>query len=69
MLHVLKTQGWKESPPLAYYFNPLNDALRDVRDHLLKMNADGILRCKYIIEDNEELMAKVITMVQKDMTA
>jgi hypothetical protein len=36
---------------------------------LLKMNEDGILRCKYVIEDNTELMEKTITMVQKDITA
>lgn len=63
MLHVLKTPGWKESPPLNFYFTPLNNAVRDVRDCLLKMNSDGILRCKYIIEHNEELMAKVVFMV------
>jgi hypothetical protein len=33
------------------------------------MNEDGILRVKYIIEDNTELMEKTIVMVQKDMTA
>lgn len=63
MLHVLKTPGWRESPPLSFYFTPLNNAVRDVRDCLLKMNSDGILRCKYIIEHNEELMNKVIAMV------
>lgn len=33
------------------------------------MNDEGILRCKYIIEDNTELMEKTIVMVQKDLTA
>ncbi len=33
------------------------------------MNEEGILRCKYIIEDNKELMDKTIVMVQKDITA
>lgn len=68
-LHVLKTRDWPSIPPLSFYFQPLQDALTDVRMWLLKMNEDGILRCKYIIEDNTELMEKTITMVQKDMTA
>ena len=33
------------------------------------MNEDGILRCKYIIEDNTELMEKSIHMIQKDLIA
>lgn len=33
------------------------------------MNEDGILRCKYILEDNTELMEKTLVMVQKDITA
>lgn len=69
MLTVLKTPDWQNCPPLAFYFNPLQEALTDVRNLLLKMNEDGILRCKYIIEDNEELMKKVIVMVAKDVTA
>jgi hypothetical protein len=69
MLHVLKTPEWSTIPPLAFYFTPLLNALRDVRDCLLKMNDEGILRCKYIIEDNTELMEKTIVMVQKDLTA
>ena len=40
-----------------------------MRECLLKMNAEGILSCKYIIEENEEIMAKTITVVQKDGTA
>jgi hypothetical protein len=63
MLHVLKTPDWKDCPPLAFYFTPLSNALREVRECLLKMNEDGILRCKYILEDNEELMQKTIVMV------
>lgn len=69
MLHVLKTPGWRESPPLAFYFHPLNDAIREVRDCLLKMNEEGILHCKYVLELNEELMAKCLTMVERDFVA
>lgn len=43
--------------------------MTDVRKCLLKMHEEGILRCKYIIEDNTELMDKTIIMVQKDLTA
>jgi hypothetical protein len=69
MLHVLKTKDWSNIPPLSFYFQPLQDALTDVRTWLLKMNEDGILRCKYIIEDNTELMEKSIHMIQKDLIA
>ena len=33
------------------------------------MNDEGILRCKYILEDNEELRTKIIHMVKCDNTA
>jgi len=69
MLHVLKTPGWKESPPLAFYFTPLSDAIRELRDCLLKMNSEGILHCKYKLEDNTELMGKALIMVEKDAIA
>jgi hypothetical protein len=55
MLHILKTPDWQIIPPLAFYLTPLQIALTDVRTCLLKMNEEGILRCKYIIEDNKEL--------------
>ncbi len=48
---------------MVFYFNPLNKALREVRDELLKMNSEGVLRCKYIIEQNEVLMGLVVVMV------
>jgi hypothetical protein len=35
----------------------------------MDMNAAGILRCRYIIEDNTELGEKIIKMVQRDNTA
>lgn len=69
MLTVLKTKEWNKCPPLAFYFQPLLDALTDTRQWLLKMNEDGILRCKYVVEDNTELMEKTIATVQKDLTA
>jgi hypothetical protein len=55
MLKILKTENWQNIPPLNFYFTPLHNAVTDVRQCLLKMNEEGILRCKYIIEDNTEL--------------
>ena len=69
MLHVLKTKEWRTIPPLAFYFSPLQNALTDVRKELLHMKNLGILRCKYIIEHNEELQKKTIHMVKMDLTA
>lgn len=55
MLHILKIPDWKKSPPLAFYLTPLSNALTDMRACLLKLNEEGVLHCKYIIEDNAEL--------------
>lgn len=69
MLFILKTENWKESPPLSFYFTPLLDALTDVRDCMLKLHKEGPLHCKYIMEDNTELQDKTIVMVKKDIDA
>jgi hypothetical protein len=63
MLHIMKIEGWEHSPPLAFYLTPLRNALRDTRDCMLKMDKEGPLHCKYIIEDNSELQDKTILMV------
>ena len=63
MLTTLKTDNWINIPPLAFYFTPLLTAVTDVRTKLLDMNKEGILKCKYVIEHNEELMAKTVVMV------
>lgn len=55
MLATLKIPKWAEHPPLAFYLEPLQIALTDMRDCLLKMNDAGILRCYYVVEDNKEL--------------
>ena len=39
-----------------------------MRACLLKMQDEGHLHCKYIVEENEELQAKTIVMIQKDLT-
>lgn len=69
MLMLLQTPKWKEEVPLAFYLTPLQDTLKDVRECLLKMHQEGPLHCKYIIENNEELMKKTCEMVKKDVTA
>lgn len=69
MLAILQTEKWRDEVPLAFYLNPLQQAIWEVRECLLKMYDDGPLHCKYIIEENTELMDKTIAMVQKDLVA
>jgi len=47
----------------------MNIALRKARNNLLKMNADGVLYVKYIIENNVELKNDVKDMIKKDVKA
>ena len=71
MMTTLKLENgrWNEIVPFEYYLTPLKNALQKVRDELLAMEKAGPLMCKYIIEENEELMALTKTMVQKDLVA
>ena len=69
LLLTLKTPSWKEIPPLSFYLRPLQEAMTDVRKCLWDMNKEGILHCKYIVEDNEDLQKKTIEMVKRDLTA
>jgi hypothetical protein len=55
MLKVLKIPNWKTIKPYNFYLTPLEDAIRTVRQDLLKMHKDGHLFMKYIIEKNEGL--------------
>lgn len=68
-LHVLKTEDWRNIPPLAFYFTPLQNAQDDVRKHLHEMRDLGHLRAKYFIEHNEVLQKKIIHMIKMDMKA
>lgn len=68
MLETLKIKDWRKIPPFAYYLEPLDKLIKDVREELLKMHGLGLLRCKYILENNEVLQEKVIKMVKHDMT-
>jgi hypothetical protein len=69
MLWVLKIQDWRKIKPFHYYLQPLLHALDDVIAELLAMRKAGILRSKYYIENNEELQAKIIKMVDCDIVA
>ena len=55
MLHILKIEGWQTCPPLEFYLRPLQSALTDMRQCLLDLNKEGILHCKYIVEENKDL--------------
>lgn len=67
-LKTLKTENWKGIPPLAYYFQPLEDAQNAMIKVLLEMFKLGPLRCKYIIPKNEEMVQKITEMIKRDIT-
>ncbi len=67
MLKVLKINDWLKIKPFEHYLTPLSKSIKIVRDTLLKMEKDGPLRMKYIIENNEELQTQTIDMVKKDI--
>ena len=66
MLTILKTENWREIPPLKFYLMPLHLALEKVEKILIDMHHKGVLRIKYKIEDNTELQDAIIEMVKKD---
>ena len=69
MLATLKIEEgkWDEIAPLAYYLTPLAEALKKVRQCLMKMEKAGPLFNQYIIEDNNELQDLTIALVKKDL--
>ena len=69
MLTILKTDDWRDIPPLKFYLEPLQKALDKVEKILLDMHSKGVLRIKYKIEENAELQNAVIEMVKKDNIA
>jgi hypothetical protein len=69
MLWVLKIENWREIKPFHFYLQPLLNALNGVIEELLRMRKAGILRSKYFIENNEELQARIIKMVDCDIIA
>ena len=69
MLTILKTEDWREVPPLFFYLDPLQRALDKVEAILLHMHKLGVLRIEYIIENNKELEDAIIHMVDMDNIA
>lgn len=55
LILTLKIDGWKKVVPFEFYLSPLQKSLKDVRDELSKLEKDGVLLCKYVVENNEEL--------------
>lgn len=66
MWKTLKLKNWPQIVPFEYYLTPLKMAVKKVRDCLSKMEKDGPLLCRYIIEHNDELMKLTHTMVKTD---
>ena len=68
LLKTLKLEDgrWTEIVPFEHYLTPLKIALQKVREQLLKMEKDGPLFVKYIVEDNKELQDLTIAMVKQD---
>ena len=69
MLTILKTENWRDVPPLYFYLQPLYTALEKVEAILLHMHKLGVLRIEYIIENNKELENAIIHMVEMDNIA
>lgn len=56
MLAVLKTDNWRNIVPYNFYMKPLREKLDNVINCLNAMRKAGPLRCKYIVENNNELL-------------
>ena len=67
MLKMQKIPKWQVIKPFWYFVTPLNNSIGKVRKDLLKMQSDGVLMIKYIIEENDELKKDVIDMVKNDV--
>ena len=51
MLNLLKLENWRNIPPFSHFLMPLFNSIEVVRKELRDMNDEGILRCKYILEN------------------
>lgn len=69
MLETLKIHEWKKVVPFAFYLQPLEDALKKVREELLEMHERGPLLVKYFVEENDELRNRTEEMLKKDKKA
>ena len=67
MLNVLYTKDWRKSKPLAFYMDPLRKQLDEVIKILIKMRHDGVLRCKYYLEENRLMQKNVIELIRRDV--
>ena len=64
MLKIINIPDWKECKPFYYFLTPLSDAITKVRNDLLKMDEEGHLFIKYIVEENEGLKKDTIFMTK-----
>ena len=55
--------------PFTFYLQPLEDALKKVRDELLEMHDRGPLLIKYFVEENDELRTRTEHMLKMDKKA
>jgi hypothetical protein len=62
----MKIKNWKQIRPFEYFMSEMEDKIKKMRDELLKMHKLGHLRCKYIIEKNEEMARLMEDMVKCD---
>jgi uncharacterized short protein YbdD (DUF466 family) len=69
MLNLLKLDNWEDNVPMAFYLNPLKNSIKALREELIRMRHLGPNRCKYYIEENEEMHDLAIKMVKSDVTA
>ena len=69
MLNLLKLENWEKTVPMAFYLTPLRNSIKRMRDELIRMKKLGQNRCKYFIEQNENMHKYIIDMVAKDVTA
>jgi len=67
-LAVLKTDNWRNIVPFNFYFKPLREKLDDVIGCLNAMRKAGPLRSRYVCENNNELLEKIVAMAKCDAT-
>ena len=66
MINTLKIKDWKNIPAFKHYNQPLDDAVKAVREKMLKMHQDGPLFIAYVLEKNVELETLIKQMVTQD---
>ena len=66
---TLKIPDWKDIVPFAFYLNPVEKSIKELRELVQSMKDKGPLHIKYVLEENEELQNKCIQMVNNDYIA